>query len=153
NKTQTVNLQLQAEQVRTRGETERAEKALATAEANYKHAREVVESMLTRVGVELIEQPYMESLCSDILDQALTHYRDFLKDRSDDPDVRLQTALAWYRVGDIQQNLGKYETAAEALEQSISLWDKLVIERPDARTRRMAWQSILKLAYVHVQCG
>src|SRR5262249_27386156 len=153
NKTQTANLQLKAEQARSRGETERAEKALATAEANYKHAREIVESMLTRVGVELSEQPHMESLCSDILEQALNHYRDFLKHRSDDPDLRLQTALAWYRVGDIQQMLGKYETAAEALEQSNSLWDKLVIERPDAHTRRMAWQSILKLAYVHVRCG
>ena len=49
------------------------------------------------------------------LEEALRYYQRFSEDRSTDPDVRLEAASAYRRVGEIQDHLGESAKAIEAL--------------------------------------
>ena len=45
----------------------------------------------------------------------------FTGENSSDPELRLETAKAWRRVGDIYYKLGQPEKADEAFDQAIAL--------------------------------
>jgi tetratricopeptide (TPR) repeat protein/tRNA A-37 threonylcarbamoyl transferase component Bud32 len=102
------------------------------AEDNFRHAREAVELMLTRVGQEkLANEPRMEKVRRDLLAGALDFYQRFLKERGNDPLLRWETARAYQRVGDIHEMLGEDDEAETAYRASNGLLTKLQEESPD----------------------
>jgi serine/threonine protein kinase len=87
--------------------------ALDLAQANFDKATQAVDEMLTRVGQrDLAEVPQMELVRRDLLQRALAFYEGFAAARTDDPNVRLQLALARGRVAWINRQLGENRTAA-----------------------------------------
>ena len=67
------------------------------AEANFQQARQAVDQMLTSTADRLAHYPEMSDVRRELLEEALAFYNGFLEQRSDDPAVRKETALAYAR--------------------------------------------------------
>ena len=101
------------------------------AEARFKDAQDAVDFMLTRIGEERLEhEPRMELVRRDLLEKALHYYERFLGERGDDPSLRLQTAQAFQRSGDIRRLLGQYKEAEQAFNSAIALFEPLTKSAP-----------------------
>jgi tetratricopeptide (TPR) repeat protein len=111
---------------------QRAERAREHARANARMARAAVERMLTRVGEDrLAYVPQMEQARREILRDALDFYLRFLADDATSPAARHDAALAFGRVGRINDLLGKRPEAEAAFEKGIALLRRLGAEFPD----------------------
>jgi serine/threonine protein kinase/tetratricopeptide (TPR) repeat protein len=101
-------------------------------------ARRAVDDMYTDVAERWLEQePQMEEVQREFLLKALRYYEDFAQEQRSDPAVRLATALAYRRVGDIQQKLGDFASAEPAYTEAIGLLARLADDfpaRPEYRT-------------------
>jgi len=109
----------------------RLQTALMTAEANFQRARRAVDKVLTVMAEEhLADKPHMEEKQKELLADALTIYKEFLSEKSNDPIVQDDTALAHNRMGDILRVLGKNDLAEEAYGQAIRLLGPLAQSAP-----------------------
>ena len=86
------------------------------ARQNFDLARKAVDDYLTRVGQNpLLKEQGLHDLRQELLEAALGYYRDFLRQRGDDPTLKADAAAAHERVGDILIELGRYGDALAAL--------------------------------------
>jgi serine/threonine protein kinase/tetratricopeptide (TPR) repeat protein len=125
-----------AEQAEVQKElTEKAFAAFRQSEANFKSAREAVDSLLVRVGTSKLEKfPKAERLRRDLLEQSLEFYNRFLHLHGDDPAVRREAGWAYQRVGRIRNDLGDRKAAISAYQKSAELFDGLAREPSDQQT-------------------
>jgi tetratricopeptide (TPR) repeat protein len=87
--------------------------------------------MYTEVAEKwLSQQPHLEPLQREFLEEALHSYQEFSKEQSADPELRLQTGNAYRRVADIQEKLGELSRAEEAVSQAIVLLEQLTADFP-----------------------
>jgi tetratricopeptide (TPR) repeat protein len=104
--------------------------------------------MLTRVADELKDQPHMEQLRKDLLEEALVFYLDFLEERGDRDELRYETARALGRVGDIYHLLGRHAESEQTFRHSIELLEA-TRDLPDAaESRFLLAQKLFGLAQV-----
>ncbi len=98
---------------------------------NFQKARDAVDLFLTRVSEEhLLNQPGFEPMREKLLRPALAYYQDFVRERSDDPALRLQLADAYRRLGEINGELGDLKGAIAALEQAVQTFRPLHAASP-----------------------
>lgn len=82
-------------------------------EAGFREARRAVNYFFTRVSEDvLLDEPGMQPLRKDLLQEALTFYQGFLLRESADPSLQDEIALTYYRIGRITEAT---EDAAAAL--------------------------------------
>jgi tetratricopeptide (TPR) repeat protein len=117
-------------------EKERTEEALQAAEANLLLARQAVHEMYTQLAGDLYVQPHMQPFQREVLQKALRFYQEFAKRKSSDPALRLETACASLRVGEIQSNLGQRRQANQACDDAIAALEALASELPTEPQRR-----------------
>jgi tetratricopeptide (TPR) repeat protein len=110
-----------------------ADEQRGLAEANLATARAAVDGYLTKVASDqLLKTPGMQSLRRDLLGSALVFYRDFLRQREDDPGLRRVLAEVHLRVGQIHAELGDGQAQA-SFTAARDLYRALAEERPDDR--------------------
>ncbi|HMF14684.1 MAG TPA: protein kinase, partial [Gemmataceae bacterium] len=101
------------------------------AEANFAKALAVVDDYLTKVSeIQLLKVPGMQPLRRELLASALNFYDGFLKERAGDPTIRAELALAYFRVGRVQFDLGAKKEGNEAIKQAVALLEQLVKDNP-----------------------
>ena len=100
------------------------------AEASLQKARQIVDRLFLRAADELEGVPGMTKFQGELLEDALEFYQGFLQEKSTDPEIRRGTASAYYRVGTIQQQLGKGGEAEESYRAALALQEKLADEFP-----------------------
>ena len=101
------------------------------AETNFESARSAVDEMLTSVGQQrLAYEPRMEKVRRDLLTKALNFQKQFLEEKSDDPDVRCEVGRAYTRVGDIQEMLGEHDEAEQSYGAAQTFLSRLNAEYP-----------------------
>lgn len=109
----------------------RLRRAAERADTRSRLARAVVDDMYTRVAEEwLADEPHQDQLRQEFLEKALTLYQDFVRESGGDPDVRRETALGYFRVGQIQAVLSHDADAEKAFGRAIAMQDALVAEHP-----------------------
>jgi tetratricopeptide (TPR) repeat protein len=114
-----------------------ATEARAGAEANSQKARRAVDDMYTQVAEKwLAHQPQMEPLQREFLEKALQFYTGFANETSNDPTVRMETARAFRRIGEIQHRLGLPDPAELAFCQATDRLQALVDEFPNMTVYR-----------------
>jgi tetratricopeptide (TPR) repeat protein len=86
----------------------------------------------------LEQEPEMEEVQREFLLKALRYYQDFAQEQGTNPAVRLATALAYRRVGDIQQKLGDFSSAEPAYTEAIGLLARLADDFPACSEYRTA---------------
>jgi len=106
------------------------------AEANLESALEAVNRMLMRVGgQELRFIPHMEQLRTTLLRDAVDLLRRLLDAETDDSRVRVSTALAYERLGDMLGELGRPDESLQALRASSDLLERIRDEDASAVER------------------
>jgi serine/threonine-protein kinase len=101
------------------------------ARRNFDLAQRAVDEYLTRVGQNaLLKEEGFHDLRQELLVAALRYYQDFLRERSDDPGLRLETALAHERVGNILDELDRHVDALAEFDEAVALIEPLARMRP-----------------------
>ena len=109
------------------------------ARAQRQLARQAVDKMFTQVAEKwLSQQPRLEPMQREFLEEALHYYQEFAEDQSTDPELRLAASEAYRRVADIQDKLGESAKATEALNRAIALVEQLVAQSPEQARYRAA---------------
>jgi serine/threonine-protein kinase len=120
-------------------EKEETRSALTRAEAKTRWARRAVEDMYTQVAEKwLADEPGMSEVQRQFLLKALQFYEELAKEKNTEPRERLETALAYRRLGSIRGALTNCSRGAEAdlkraekeFEQAIAILRLLVEEYP-----------------------
>ncbi|HMC65906.1 MAG TPA: tetratricopeptide repeat protein [Gemmataceae bacterium] len=111
---------------------QRADAQFQAAEAQRRRARAAVEDMYTQVAEKwLARQPRLQPLQREFLEKALKFYQEEAQEDGTDPAVLRQTAKAHYRVGAIQQTLGRHEEAVASRRQAIRVYEQIAANDPD----------------------
>ncbi len=91
------------------------------AEANFKMALKAVEDNLTSVSENTLlkhqDSVDIRSLRKELLTSALNYYKTFASERGDDPNLRRQLASAYFRVGQITQEIDSHAEAIAAFQR------------------------------------
>ena len=102
------------------------------ASANLQQALDAVDQMLLRVADDrLAAIPGTEPVRQELFQDALKFYEGFFQQAPDDPQLRISTAKAWARVGNLHDFLGNPTKAQEARQEAIERWETLHAERSD----------------------
>ncbi len=112
---------------------EQAQKDFERAEAAFRTAWEAVDTSFTRISEEtLLNQPGMQGLRRDLLDDALKYYRRFLAERRNDPSVKEQYAGACFREGRILELTGSPAEAVPSFESALKTQRELADQEATA---------------------
>ena len=96
------------------------------AEESFKQARAAVDQYFTKVSEsKLLNVPGLQPLRKELLDAARTYYRNFLKERGDDPAVKADAAAALFRVGWVSQLVGEAKESLEHFVRATDLYAEL----------------------------
>jgi len=115
----------------------------ARAERNFQRAYEAVETMLERVGWEVLaDMPGMEDVRRELLNDALAYHEQFLAEGERDPEQQALYLRTLQRVGEIRSWLNEFEGAAAALSEREELLTALVRADPEPG-------NLLELARTH----
>ncbi len=121
-----------------------AEEQKEAAQRNFRLAREAVDRFLTLVG----EDPRMkahglETLRNALLEAACEFFERFVEERPGDPQLQLEHARAYSRVGDINRRLERFDKVAEAYDRSIALWTDVIRREPNVAQHRNELAAVL----------
>jgi serine/threonine protein kinase len=109
------------------------------AQAQRRVARQAVDKMYTQVAEQwLAQQPRLEPLQREFLEEALRFYQAFAEDPGADPELRLEAAKAYRRTCDIHDKLGDGAKARADVLRAIALLEQLTAEFPDRPSYRAA---------------
>lgn len=118
---------------------QRAEDNFARAERNFQKAQAAVNQFFVQVSENtLLNQPGMQPLQRELLSQALEYYKDFLKERGDDPDLKDELAITQFRVGLITEAVESPAAAIAPLQTARQLQTALMNENPHDLDRKKA---------------
>jgi eukaryotic-like serine/threonine-protein kinase len=105
------------------------------AEANFNMAVQAVDDYLTSVSentlFKLQDSVDIRRLRQELLNSALRYYKGFVQERSHDPRLRRQLARAYFRVGQITQEVESPDQAIEAYRQAQAVWEPLMAAHRD----------------------
>jgi tetratricopeptide (TPR) repeat protein len=98
------------------------------AQANLGKAREAVQQITQIADQKLSNVPHLEGVRRELLESALQFYLGFLRQESNDRDIRRETAIAYGRAAEIHRYLGNKSKADELMRESIARLEKLAGE-------------------------
>jgi serine/threonine-protein kinase len=129
-------------------EQARTAEALDQAEANLKLARQAIDECFNVAKAHpLFQKPRMDQAKKLLLEKTLPFYRQFRAQRPEDPALQHQEAEQWFRVGYIEQILGRSAEARHAYAQARDLMAKLLKAHPGEPKYQH------NLALVHIDLG
>jgi serine/threonine protein kinase len=115
----------------------RAARAERRADVRSRLARRAVDEMYTEVAEKwLARQATLTPLQRAFLDKAVAFYDQFAAERASDPEARLETARAEWRVGEIRRKLGQHKEAEVAYRHSLRRLedlDRVTLDQPGSR--------------------
>jgi eukaryotic-like serine/threonine-protein kinase len=112
----------------------RAEAQRDLARKHLEAARKAVDDSFTTVSESTLlksGQPGLQKLRKQLLESALRYYKEFVRQRGDDPELREELAQAYFRVGSISLETGDLPQAREAFHEARNLYRTLQQEHPD----------------------
>jgi len=117
----------------------RAEHQRKLANENFHKTHQAVDDYLTTVSESTLLKsplPGLQPLRKALLEAALKHYQDFLQQRGDDPTLRAELAGAYFRVGNITDQIGPKRDALDAFRQACDLYEALALADPENSSLR-----------------
>jgi serine/threonine-protein kinase len=118
------------------------------AEENFRQAREAVDRFIARIrDSRLREVPGLRPLHRQLLEEALTYYQNFLRQRPDDPALTAEWAVIQSRAASVLWMIGTNAEVTAAYQQARAAWEKVLAQNPNDRHAR------LELARVWVNLG
>jgi eukaryotic-like serine/threonine-protein kinase len=136
------------------------QRALTLASDNHQRAaehlqdaRHAVDDVFTGIASDLTDIPGAERVRHRLLTQALSYYQKFIAQPSSDATVRAETASAYYRCGQINEQLGDDEAACVAYGGAKQLW--LALQSEDGGEHQSQPLSLCEnnLGLIHLRAG
>ena len=101
------------------------------AEDSSRQAKQAVDHFVARVSEDkILNQPGLNPLRKELLQDTQRFYEDFLNRRSGDRSFRVEVAAARARVAQITGLIGSTTEAIGQYQQAVTLWDDLVAAQP-----------------------
>ena len=121
-----------------RDDRDLAEKARALANRNFQKARAAVENYLQKVtdNPDLKNRGGLHDLRMQLLEAALPFFEEFVKEKSDDPALRLDQGRAYFRLAKVRAEMGKREAALRDYAAARDVFASLTTHFPDVREYR-----------------
>lgn len=109
----------------------KATEARQDAEESLTAARTAIDEFLVQVSdSKLLSTPGLQPLRADLLESAGKFYSEFLAKNPNDPRLQAGLADAFFRVGFVNGEMGRYEQSIASLEKSIALQEAALKARP-----------------------
>jgi serine/threonine protein kinase/tetratricopeptide (TPR) repeat protein len=110
------------------------------AEENYRKAHQAIEEFYVRFGYEDgVRSARLHPIQKELLETALKHFQDFLKQKADDPALRIDVALTLGRIGHISSRLGSPGEGLNYYDRALELVTQLEKEGPPStKVQRLA---------------
>lgn len=125
-----------------------ARQARDEAARRFGQARRAVDEVLNGVSDTLTYYPGVQKLRTSILEQAAREYETFAQERSTEPDLQYEFALALVRLGDVHRLLSSFDEARQAYDRALAAFGQLAAQ-PNQEQGRIQ----LALARCHSQLG
>ena len=107
----------------------------AKTEANFRLANRAIDQMLVRVSEEkLIFQPGLIELRATLVDEARKFYEDLVRDRLDDPKMRLKAAMIDRQEANNLRMSGQFARSLEFSGRAVAAYEALGVASPDDPT-------------------
>jgi tetratricopeptide (TPR) repeat protein len=102
------------------------------AEGNFYRALDVVNEMVTPFDREALHNnPQVQELRQNLLQQALKYYQSFLVEDSTEPATRRETAAAYIYSSGMYNRLKEFTKAEEAFARAMALYAQLTVDLPN----------------------
>jgi tetratricopeptide (TPR) repeat protein len=122
---------------RLRRERDHAREGWQRAETNFALAREAVDHYCTRVSEELLlNQPGLQELRKDLLQEALRYYQRFVRQQGDDRALEAELGLAYGRLAIVTGEIESQSQAVEYCQQAVAIFERLAAEHPEVAPYR-----------------
>jgi serine/threonine-protein kinase len=119
------------EQKQTTAQKQDAERGWARAEENANVARGLAVTLNDAAEKRLSGIPQAETFRRDMTDMALDTFRQFLRQRPDDPQLQEQTARLYRYSANVHGSLNDIAGAEQSFREAIRLLDALVVQVPE----------------------
>ncbi len=104
----------------------------AESEENFRQAQQAVDNYFTRVSESaLLDQPGLQPLRKDLLNEAVKYYETFRREHSDDPRVQAEVAAAYLRLSQMHMVMGDADESVRSLQVGLDLVDQLAQSQSD----------------------
>jgi tetratricopeptide (TPR) repeat protein len=111
---------------------EESRQAHHRAEESFREARDAVDRFYVNVSEnKLLAAPGLQPLRKQLLNDALRYYRNFLRQRADDPALTFELAETYFKVARIYRALGDRAEGLAADQQARALYQQLADAHPD----------------------
>lgn len=132
-----------------------AKQQTALASQRFREASEAVDRFFTTVSEDkLLNEPGLQPLRKQLLEEALEYYQLFLSRHENDPLIKSELAAAYRRVGRITANIGSKEDGLAAYKMALKLREQLVQENPDSlELKRFVGRSNTDLGVAFYELG
>ncbi|MBY0522903.1 MAG: protein kinase [Gemmataceae bacterium] len=101
------------------------EKHLAEATASFRLAHDAVNTFCVQVERHLIHIPGLQGIRKELNNAALAYYREFLKQRGNDPELQAEVVRIHYRVAAITADTGSKAEALQRMQDVLAMYEKL----------------------------
>jgi serine/threonine-protein kinase len=104
-----------------------AERQKATAEENFRLARQAVDEYITKVSEDpRLKEHDLEGLRKNLLESALTFYQRFVETRGTETELQAEHARALIRLADITETVSSRPEAIRLYEEALLIREQLV---------------------------
>ncbi len=123
----------------------------AIAERRFADVRELANKVVFRYHDEIAKFPGAVGLREELVADAVKYLDALNREDVDDPDLKLELARAYRKIGDVQgqpyaANLGKTDDALESYRKSIDILESVIVRAPaNVAAKRELVQSYLRL--------
>ena len=118
-------------------ESERASRQQAV--ARLQQARTAVDTWLTGLSDTLRYVPGVQHARQRLLEQAAADYEKFTLQENKDPDLELERARTYLRLGDVQRILGQLTDAENSYRSAVELFQQLRMQYPARQDMQVEW--------------
>ena len=125
-----------ASEARQRRQTLQAQRR---AEENFRRARRAVDDYMTVISENrLLDEPGLQPLRNELLEEALRYYKEFLSDHGDDPQIKAEAASAYLRLSQLQSTIGNTDESLVSLRHALELVEQVMASGADV-TKYASW--------------
>ncbi len=102
-----------------------AKKHKEAAERNFQQAHDMVNDFYFRISEKMRDIPNLQNVRKELLQKALTYYREFIKEQANDNSLRRELAETYRRVGEITTQIGSRKEALLPLQKALEIYQEL----------------------------
>ncbi len=121
----------------------REAEARELAQTNFKLANTAVRDYLMSVSQNTLlkqqDSVDIRALRKELLETALKYYKDFVKQRGDDAQLRQELAEAHFRVGEIAREIGTTDELIVSFDAARAIWEQVAASAPDDPAPGVMW--------------